>query len=130
MRTRAQALLARLRARESHHVGNRRVPVGDGRLSFHQLIHGTRAEAQRRDARRAAQGLLRARIRRIHAPLIEIHWDAGDRRDEVADEQAIVLMAQVAHAVQRLTSARGRFSMHQPKKPRLVLLQGGLDFVV
>jgi hypothetical protein len=102
-------------------------PVGDLGLPVCELFHGAWAEAEGRDAGRAAERLLCPGIGGVHTPLVEVDWDARDGCDKIADEEAVVAVAQIADAVQGLAGTGRSLGVHEGQQPWLVLLDCCFD---
>ncbi len=93
-------------------------------------VHGTAAEAHRREPRRTGQALLGAAVGGIGAPVVEVDVDATQRGHAVDDGQAVVFTRQSTQCF-RVGSRAGRgLGMHERDQFRVrVLLQRGIQFL-
>mmetsp|Transcript_26190 Transcript_26190/g.76816 ORF Transcript_26190/g.76816 Transcript_26190/m.76816 type:complete len:264 (-) Transcript_26190:233-1024(-) len=105
------------------------VPVLHGLLATGHLFERTLAHSERRHARRDAERLLAASVCRVHAPFVDEQRDATDGSDRIREEDAVVLPAEVRHALERLARPSGRLCVCNPEDLRLVLGEGSLELV-
>jgi len=82
-------------------------------LAVLHFLHGQLAEGNWRQTRRGVQALLRGGIHAINLESISVERRSAQRRDCIDDEQRVVLVTEIAEAVQLLADARGALALDE-----------------
>ena len=103
-------------------------PALHGRLAGAQGIDGARAEADRRQARRAGQAFLRAAVDGVDVPAVDVEFDPAERGDRVHDGERAVAVGDLGECAGVRQGAGRGLGHHESQRLRLrVGFQSVLD---